>query len=761
MDFHWCGPRLSDIKNISIFNKSTTIYGNGILNNTSYCHEKKYRINHNVTNLDLDVFFIKKLMKEIEQNPNVKFMHYNPCFAYEYGELIMSHSVCMNTRSMLVTLNEKMETKAWLSNYCNNIPSIVLPLNKCNEIELRNIFPDANKFVIQKNIGAGGFGTMILNYKQESNQILDSWDSNEELLVTPYLYPSIPINIHIVVFEEEVLLLPPSVQLICPNYNGQLIYRGADYAAYYHLNEDVKKSILANARVIGEQLRRYAYRGVAGIDFLSYRNIVYFIEINPRFQASTALLNKALLAQELPSVQELNLQSFQISKLSYNIPIINVPYSNFCYDSNDEIAKHILNRCENHNSIELDLDGYDDGDSDNNSYQFRVNFPYNISGLNPDGCINIHDNILGNPPLYLTTYRKIIQIKFELLNQGIIIKPFVLAYINKTNKIRSAVFDSIDITIFGSLKVNCPYDVKLSEFSPYSIDMEDNVLLLKRYEQTISNVYIDLVDILSNHKTSNNVEYSKIATLAADRIRINHTGICKFKPNATSCAFCNLPKDKISYDYNDICQVIDEYLKNCNFRHFLIGGGSSQGFTEIERIVEIVKYIKQKCDKSIYVMCLPPENSQWVEILYKAGVDEIAFNIEIFDREIAMKIMPGKGLIPLQCYYDRLKQAVNLWGQNGKVKSIAILGLETQESTMQGIEMLCNIGVQPVLSAFRPLKNTLLENVIPMPSEQILDIYFKAEKLCKKFGLYLGPICFECQNNTVSFHPSPDYQMLF
>ncbi|MDR2578940.1 MAG: ATP-grasp domain-containing protein [Chitinispirillales bacterium] len=753
MVFHWCGPRLSDIKNISIFDKSTTVYGDGISNNTSYCHEKGYRINHNIANPDVDTFFINNLIKEIKQNPKVKFMHYNPYFAYGYGELITSHSICMNARSILVALNEKMETKAWMSSYCNNIPSVVLPLKKCNEIELRNIFPNTNKFIIQKNIGFGGLGTKILNYKQASSSAIDDWDSNEELLVTPYLDPSISVNIHIVVFEEEVMLLPPSIQLICPNCNGQLIYRGADYAAYDHLGASIKESVLNNAKIVGEQLRRYAYRGVAGIDFLCYRDIVHFLEINPRFQASTALLNKALLAHELPSVHELNLQAFQMSKFTHKIPIVNVPYSNFCYDSDNMIAKHILDRCENLFFIELDLDGYNGGNSDDNSYQFRINFPYNISSINPSGGINIHDNILGNSLVFEQAHHEIIQIKFELLNQGVVIKTSALDYINQTGKIRSAVFNSIDIIIFGDLRVNCPYDVKLSEFSPYSIDIENDVLWLKRYEQAISTVHVDLADNLSNHKTSNNIEYSRIATLATDRVRINHTNICHFKASNRSCAFCNLPTFNVPYQFSDIYRVIDGYLDNCNFRHFLIGGGSNHGITEIERIIKIAKYIKRKSHKPIYVMCLPPENHKWIEILYAAEVDEIAFNIEIFDREIAKKIMPGKGFIPLQRYYDRLLQAVTLWGQSGNVKSLVILGLETQESTIQGIKTLCNIGVQPVLSAFRPLKNTPLEDLIPMPSSQILDIYLQAEKLCEQYGLYLGPSCFECQNNTVSFHP--------
>jgi biotin synthase-related radical SAM superfamily protein len=752
-NYHWVGPRSSDIKHVFLFDKSTTIFGDGIINNTAYSFNNGHRVNHNIVNPIVDAFFIEKLTKEIELNPDIKLMHYNPYFAYDYGELIISHSICMNKQSLLVVLQEKMETRIWMSNYCNTIPSIVLPLKACNENDLKKIFPYTDNFVIQKNISSGGFGTRILNYKQ-SDSALDGWDSNEELIVTPYLYPSVPINIHIVIFKKEILILPPSIQLICPDCNGRLIYKGADYAAYYSLNENVKKSVLNNADVIGEQLRKYGYLGVAGIDFIFHNDILYFLEVNPRFQASTSLLNKALIAQGLSTVQEMNLEAFKNEMFSCKIPNINIRYSNFCYDSNNIVAKHILNCCKDNVSVDLDLDGYDGRSEDENVYQFRVNFPYNIASVNPDGYVNIHDNILGSLPIQnVFTQRTIMQIKIELLNQGIVIKPTAMDYINQMGIIRSGVFDSVDITIFGNVKINCPYKIKLSEFSPYNIDIDNNILLLKRYEQTISIISIDLADNLSNCKTSNNIEYHTIATLAADRVRINHTNICRFKLNVCSCAFCNLPEYNATYHFEDICEVIDDYLKNSDFKHFLIGGGSCNGSIEIKRIIKIAKYIKQNCNKPIYVMCLPPKNHKLVEMLYEAEINEIAFNIEIFDRKIARQIMPGKGLIPLQRYYNRLRQAVNLWGRNGNVKSLIILGLEPQKSLMQGIETLCNMGVQPVLSAFRPLKGTLFEEVIPMSTNRILDIYFQAEKICNKNELYLGPSCFQCQNNTVSFHP--------
>jgi len=753
MNLHWCGPRLSDIKNVALFNNSITIFGDDDFGNTSFCGEKGARINHNLTNPEVDTFFIKQITSIIEQNPNVKFMHYNPHFAYDYGELIVSNSICMNAKSLLDALNDKMETKSWMSNCCKNIPSVVLPLCECNKNRLKELFPDASEFVLQKNVGSGGFGTKLFNNVQ-----LDGWSDNEIVLVTPYLSPAIPINIHIIVYEKDVLIFPPSVQLIYPDNNGRLIYRGCDYAVYKQLNNKIKKIIFNNARIIGEELQRYDYRGIAGIDFIVQHDNVYFIEINPRFQASTALLNQTLIKLGIPSMQELNIESFQHPYASTKLNEIHVPCSNFCYDSDNISTRHIYKSCKDNLDFDIDLDGYNKSDGDN-CYQFRINFPYNISSIDEDSFVNIHDNILGSPPFSKITYHELIRIKLELLNQGVTIEPSTIDHINKLGGVRSAVFDSIDITICNDIKINCPYDVKLSELSPYSIFLEDNELWLKQYEQKLSIVSVDLKDSLSSFKTLNNIEYGRIATLATDRVRINHTSVCIFKENSMGCAFCNLPEKNASYSFNDIYEVINRYLEHYNFKHFLIGGGSGEKYGEIERIARIAEYIKQKCHKPIYAMCLPPEKLEWIDLLYESKIDEIAFNIEIFDRTRAKMIMPGKGSIPIKRYYDGFNHAVRLWGKTGNVKSLVILGLEPLESAMKGVQSLCKIGVQPVLSAFRPLKNTPTEEVIPIPSRKLLEIYYQAEKICESYGLRLGPSCFQCQNNTVSFPPA--CQILF
>ena len=56
----------------------------------------------------------------------------------------------------------------------------------------------------------------------------------------------------------------------------------------------------------------------------------------------------------------------------------------------------------------------------------------------------------------------------------------------------------------------------------------------------------------------------------------------------------------------------------------------------------------------------------------------------------------------------------------------------------------------PILSVFRPIPGTAMENLVPPSNHYLRDIYHAGTKICTKYGLHLGPDCPACQNNTLS-----------
>lgn len=345
-----------------------------------------------------------------------------------------------------------------------------------------------------------------------------------------------------------------------------------------------------------------------------------------------------------------------------------------------------------------------------------------------------------------------LNVKISLLNQGVKIENKAKDYLASLGEVRHAVFSAVDITIFNDMHINCPSDVKLISFTPWIIKLScEQELQLFYHDHFISNVSLDMADIYAKRCTKSGLPYEMVSFWATDRMRIHHTISCAFKRNEKGCRFCEVPKLCNKYDVNDIFEIIDFYICNANnFRHFLIGGGSEPIEQEENHIAEIAEYIKKKCDKPIYLMCLPPEKASTLMHWYQAGITEVAFNIEIYDRKLAKKYMPGKGYIPLSQYINALNEATKIWGKEGNVRTLFIVGLEQRETLIEGVKTVSSFGVMPVLSIFRALKGTEMQDVVPPPNEWLMEIYNECEKICSKNALHLGPACPACQNNTLS-----------
>ena len=190
-----------------------------------------------------------------------------------------------------------------------------------------------------------------------------------------------------------------------------------------------------------------------------------------------------------------------------------------------------------------------------------------------------------------------------------------------------------------------------------------------------------------------------------------------------------------------------------NVNHVLIGGASMEGSADVvkRRIIRMCDEIrKYDPDMPIYLMCLPPSRMEDMDDYRKAGVTEVGFNIEIFSPEIARRYMPGKSGLTLSRYITALRYATHVWVKPGSVRSALIVGLEPVEKTLEAVELLASLGVSPILSIFRPVPGTDLENIMPLSSEELYDIVEKAFRICERYGVELGPDCIDCQNNTLS-----------
>ncbi len=117
-------------------------------------------------------------------------------------------------------------------------------------------------------------------------------DSDAFAALSPYLEPTIPLNVTGCVFADGSLRLhPPSVQLIgiASCTDRRFGYCGNDFGPVAAFGDDVLGQLDDMARTVAAWLHEERYVGVFGLDALLHDDKVHFTEINARFQGSSAL----------------------------------------------------------------------------------------------------------------------------------------------------------------------------------------------------------------------------------------------------------------------------------------------------------------------------------------------------------------------------------------------------------------------------------------------------------------------------------------
>lgn len=764
-NIYWTGPRESDCKYTgNLIKGSATFYGDNVNSNSAFCKNATIRVNHNLYNPEASDFILNWQLEKIKCDPSCHFMAYNPNCVYGAPESVVKRTLCLNSENLMREIDNKICFRELIKDLVPLLPEAVLRGKQCSLSYLRKIFNGFDSFVIQEPVSSGGQGTYLFD-KNSAVSIEKCFSQENEYLVTAYQKDNIPVNVHAVIFNDGIQLFPGSVQINCIE-NHRLLYRGGDYITFAGINPNLKRQFFDGSRRICERLQAKGYRGIVGIDAMIVDHKIYYLELNNRFQGSSFLINKALYEEGLPSLQELNLCAFQGKELEKSIAEkikkLKVPYSFYTYlaEPNNQHAAFLFHRFQNNGIDEIEeviAEGYDEKQpAEAYATLFSVVFKCNICNIcNLNTSVRVHQNIKGTSTEW---DKKIIgkdwtAIKTALINQGAVITESAKQYIEHHGKMRSGTYLSLDLFTNG-IYINCPLYVGFTGLSPFEIifDSVQKCLELSYYGRPLINIDYDVKQSFPVKKLSSGVPIEEICFLATDRLRLQNSSICTFPKHNVACKFCEAVGICNHFVETDILEAIDIVCQSSDvkFRHILIGGLSNDAGKEIETIKKMCRQIRKYTDKPIYLMCLPPK-AEDVKKYFNAGVTEFGFNMEVFDRCLAKKYMPGKGAIPIDRYYDALSAAVECVGKTGNVRCAFIAGLEPMESLLEGIETVCKMGVAPILSVFRPIPGTEMENVIPPDNEWLSELLNKGEAICRKYGLSLGPNCPACRNNTLSY----------
>lgn len=264
--------------------------------------------------------------------------------------------------------------------------------------------------------------------------------------------------------------------------------------------------------------------------------------------------------------------------------------------------------------------------------------------------------------------------------------------------------------------------------------------------------------------TSSGKSMAGIAQQSFTKLAVGVYGRCCFnsKPEH-ACHFCAIHSvgatDSQSKSDQDILETVRAAAQSeldRTIETVMLGGGApacaDRGARRFSCLAEQVRKIIP--DWEISVMMVPPDSDRELERMRDSGVGYVSINMEFGGEKAFSTYTPGKaGLIGKQRYKDCLKAAVNIFGRNN-VQSLLVTGLpdEPMEETLQAVEWLSSHGVIPVLSPYRPLPDTVIQDA-PAPSvDEVVELYGRARQIARKYGMFLGPKCTPCQCNTMALH---------
>lgn len=278
--------------------------------------------------------------------------------------------------------------------------------------------------------------------------------------------------------------------------------------------------------------------------------------------------------------------------------------------------------------------------------------------------------------------------------------------------------------------------VLLREDSPYHLEVEGKDVNLYHDGEFVQPLSLPEVPAYFGRKLSDGTLADKVIAVAGE----DTPGFfiypeCFYFPEGLPCGFCSLAGTRKSVatsmqkEFNDdnIAEAT-RLFQNIPWRplrliSFTAGTPTSDEGTRKHIIGPIrATYNALNPKVPIHALVHPPNDFSLIDEYKEAGVTSIAFNLEVFNRELFEKIVPGKE----KFYgYDRWIRAVdyarNVFGDYN-VFSGLVWGMEPPESTMEGHRFFLDRGVSIASNVFHADPRSVLRNRPHPPTEDILKI---------------------------------------
>jgi hypothetical protein len=362
-----------------------------------------------------------------------------------------------------------------------------------------------------------------------------------------------------------------------------------------------------------------------------------------------------------------------------------------------------------------------------------------------------------------STKQQLELIKTVAITSGLRISEPVLAMLGGQDALtihEYATTGGITLALPKGVLVNAPFDDEFCALSPLELVADGEELHLRLDSTTVPVVSVIPLPGYLAAVDSHGRPASDVVMSHADRIRLSPVVGCAY-----DCHFCDLAS--LRYEPRQTEQLLEAFDiaradQQLPPRHLLISGGTpgraakhQDYFREI--CLAVLRHIQlsegtQAPSFDLDIMMSAREDGpDFVDAMVDAGVNGFSINIEVYSDEASRQVIPLKHKFARPHLEAMLVRAVERLGSTGRVRSLIIAGLEPQQETLAGIEWLASLGVDPVISPFRPARDTELSDATPPSPDAMLELLAEARDIAVRHGVALGPRCVPCQHNTLTF----------
>lgn len=298
------------------------------------------------------------------------------------------------------------------------------------------------------------------------------------------------------------------------------------------------------------------------------------------------------------------------------------------------------------------------------------------------------------------------RVKLDLATRGVRIDASALGLASASEPLPQ----SLELVVGDGGPISVPVDAAGTAAAPFRLRSADGrYWLVDPASAGTADVEVQLTPTphFYGRRTSSGVPMRRIASVLGNHLLVHPAGACGFSVQGTPCRFCvegargGNEREAVA-SAADVVEVVraafDEgtaefvYLNSDAFD--VEDGG-------LAFLAPYVEAIRRHFDTLVAVQSHPPRTDRWIDWAYALGVDAISFNLEIFDPELLDRHCIGRmRFIGRQRYLDALGHAAQVF-PGGTVWSDLVLGIESPESTIAGIDALAALGVVPVVAARR------------------------------------------------------------